>query len=335
MRVSLVRGLLLLVAVALWPVRVHAAEAPAAWTIESFDLAAPAFAPEDVHVHVLLPPGYDAGRRRYPVLYVNDGQDMAAVGLRATLAQLHGDGAIHPMLVVAIDMLHDRMGTYGLSDRAAGHSLPGDSRFGMVGARAHDYSEWVAKALVPYVDAHYRTQKRAQSRTMLGWSLGGLNAFNLGWQYPDVFGRVGAFSPSFWLAADRTTPTAIQRTRLAQRMVDGASARRGSKFFFAVGSDEEQQDRDGDGIADAVDDTRDLVLGWTGENGACLKGLAQLRYSIDMGWADARKRTDVAYVLVPGGQHNQASWARMLPLFLRWAYATRASAPPADAGRGR
>jgi len=190
------------------------------WPVESFDLAATAFAPEQVHVRVLLPPGYDAGRHRYPALYVNDGQDMDAVHLRGTLAQLHGERIIRPVIVVAIDMLHDRMGTYGLSDRAAGRSLPGDSRFGMVGARAHDYSEWVARTLVPYIDAHYRTETKPHARAVLGWSLGGLNAFNLGWQYPEVFGRVGAFSPSFWLAADRSSAATIQRTRLAQRMVD-------------------------------------------------------------------------------------------------------------------
>ena len=55
---------------------------------------------------------------------------------------------------------------------------------------------------------------------MLGWSLGGLNAFSVGWQYPDVFGRAGAFSPSFWLSAERGDTDAVQRTRLAQRMVD-------------------------------------------------------------------------------------------------------------------
>jgi len=302
--------------------RAHACEAAADWPIESFDLAASAFAPEQVHVRVLLPPGYDKGARRYPVLYINDGQDMAAVGLRETLAALHGDGTIRPVVVVAIDMLHDRMGTYGLSDRAAGRSMPGDSRFGPVGTRAHEYSEWVAKTLVPYIDAHYRTRAKPAERAILGWSLGGLNAFNLGWQYPEVFGRVGAFSPSFWLAADRSGPAAIQRTRLAQQMVDAATPRKGERFFFAVGNAEETDDRDGDGVIDAVDDTRDLVQGWHDADGTTRKGLAQQGYSFDTDWATTPHRTDVAYVLLPDGQHNQASWARMLPLFLHWAYGT-------------
>lgn len=304
--------------------RVLDIETVADWRIQSIDLPAAAFAPERVHVHVVLPPGYEGSElRRYPVLYVNDGQDMQAVGLRESLARLHGEGAIRPVIVVAIDMLHDRMGTYGLSDRARGRSLPGDSKYGPVGARANDYSEWVATSLVPYVDAHYRTQARPGGRTILGWSLGALNAFNLGWQYPEVFGRVGAFSPSFWLAGDRSSAATIQRTRLAQRMVDGLPRRDHTRWFFAVGSNEETDDRDGDGVNDAVDDTRDLIEGWQGEDGVALRGLAQCGDSIDMHWAEAPARTDVAYVLLEGGQHNQASWALMLPLFLRWAYPAR------------
>ena len=161
---------------------VSAASADAA--VIRLQLDAPAFAPEQIKLAVYLPPGYDsaaAAGRHYPVLYANDGQDMPAVGLQATLAQLYREHAIEPVIVVAIDMLTDRASGYGLSDRVTAHSLVGGSAIGPIGTRAQDYSAWVATALVPYVDAHYRTRKSARERTMLGWSLGALNAFNLGW----------------------------------------------------------------------------------------------------------------------------------------------------------
>ena len=72
---------------------------------------------------VYLPPGYAAGTRRYPVLYVNDGQDREAVHLQETLQRLIADGAIRAPIVVAIDMPRDRMGAYGLSDREHGTSV--------------------------------------------------------------------------------------------------------------------------------------------------------------------------------------------------------------------
>jgi enterochelin esterase-like enzyme len=297
------------------------AAAPTPATVVTVQLDAPAFAPDKVTVAIHLPPGYDAtSATRYPVLYVNDGQDAAAVGLADTLAQLYDEEALDRVIVVAIRMLPDRMGTYGLSDRGGQRSIAGDSRFGPVGDRAHAYSEWVAKTLVPYVDATYRTNATPASRAVLGWSLGALNAFNLGWQYPDVFGTVGAFSPSFWLAADRSDATHVQHTRLAQRMVDAGPKRKGLRLWFAVGTTEETDDRDGDGVVDAIDDVRDLIHGYR-DGGFAAEGLRQLGYSINLDYAgNASRNEDVAMLLLEGGQHNQASWRRMLPRFLTWAY---------------
>ncbi|MBC7990303.1 MAG: esterase family protein, partial [Luteimonas sp.] len=278
-------------AVALGSVASNAA-APAPATVVTVQLDAPAFAPDKLTVDIHLPPGYDANSAtRYPVLYVNDGQDAVAVDLADTLTQLYDEEAIDRVIVVAIKMLPDRMGTYGLSDRGAQRSIAGDSRFGPVGARAHAYSEWVAKTLVPYIDATYRTTPTPASRAVLGWSLGALNAFNLGWQYPEVFGTVGAFSPSFWLAADRSDATHVQRTRLAQRMVDAGPKREGLRLWFAVGTAEETDDRDGDGVVDAVDDVRDLIDGYR-DGGFTAKGLQQLGYSINADYAGHPARND-------------------------------------------
>ena len=201
--------------------------------VTRIELEAKAFAPDKVKVAIHLPPGYDpASATTYPALYLNDGQDAAAVELEPTLARLYAGGAIGKVIVVAIDMLPDRMGTYGLSDRAGRRSVAGDSRFGPIGSRAHDYSEWVARELVPYIDAHYRTRRAPAARSVLGWSLGGLNAFNLGWEYPEVFGQVGAFSPSFWLSSERTDAASVQRTRLAHAMVEAGPMRDGSRFWW-------------------------------------------------------------------------------------------------------
>ncbi|MEO6264301.1 MAG: alpha/beta hydrolase-fold protein [Luteimonas sp.] len=298
--------------------------------IETLQVEAPGVAPAPLRVRVLLPAGYHADAAiGYPVLYVNDGQDLEAVGLRRALAALSAQGAIRAPIVVAIDMPPDRMGGYGLSDRGAARSLVADTRFGPVGAHAHAYSEWVARTLVPLIDARYRTRPTPDARAMLGWSLGALNAFSLGWQYPDVFGRVGAFSPSFWLSDERSDAEAIQRTRLVQRMVDGSQPRAGLKLFFAVGEAEETDDRDGDGAIDAIDDVRDLVDGWRSADGVQVKGLAQLGYAVNLDHAARASRADVALYRLPGGEHNQKSWARMLPVFLRWAYAVHA--PPLQA----
>lgn len=309
--------------------RPTAAGIAAAITIDTLQVDAKAFA-EPFKVRVFLPPGYANehadNAARYPVLYVNDGQDMEAVGMLDTLARSYADGSIRPLIVVAVDMPRDRMGGYGLSDRAGARSVVAETKYGPVGTHAHAYSEWVATALVPLVDARYRTLASPDARAILGWSLGALNAFNLAWQYPEVFGTVGGLSPSFWLSRDRTDAAAIQRTRLVHDIVDTSKPRHGLKVFFALGTDEETDDRDGDGVIDAIDDARDLIEGWKAGDGTdrMRKGLRQLGYSVNLDHATKPNGADVAFLLLPGGEHNQASWARELPGFLRWAYATRA-----------
>ena len=308
-----------------WPLHAFAAVDRCTPTERTLQLDAAAFAPERVTVDVYLPGDYADSRQRYRTIYADDGQDMPAVGLVPTLTALCRAHAIRVPIVVAVHMLRDRMGIYGLSDRASGRSLPADTKYGPVGRRAHDYSQWLATQLVPYIDAHYRTLRNAQARSVLGWSLGGLNAFNLGWNYPELFGRVGAFSPSFWLAADRTSDTAVERTRLAQRMVDRGPKRPGLRFWFAAGTAEETNDRDHDGVIDVIGDIRDLVTGHRAPDGFHLRGLRQLGYSANMDYAAHPDRAaDVAVYLLPGGKHQQASWAKMLPLFLRWDDGVRA-----------
>ena len=292
--------------------------------LQTLALEPTGFAPEGLRATVYLPPDYAQSQRRYPVLYLNDGQERDAVGLQATLQRLIGAGVVRAPIVVAIDMPRDRMAAYGLSDREAGTSLVAQTKYGPVGTQAHAYSEWIVRTLVPLVDARYRTHTTPDARAIAGWSLGGLNAFNLGWQYPEVFGRAGAFSPSFWLSAERGDADAVQRTRLAQRMIDRSEPRNGARWFFAVGTDEETDDRDGDGVNDAIDDTRDLVEGWNIGRPDALKGLRQAGYSIDVDHARRATRADVALHVMPGGRHEQASWARMLPRFLQWAYAVHA-----------
>ena len=291
--------------------------------VEPFALDATSFAPAGMKTTVYLPPDYAGGTRRYPVLYVNDGQDREAVKLRETLQQLIAAGEIRAPIVVAIDMPPDRMGAYGLSDRKVGTNLVAKTRYGAIGANAHAYSEWLAHTLVPAIDARYRTRPTPDARAIVGWSLGGLNAFNLGWQYPELFGRVGAFSPSFWPASDTTDDASMQRTRMAQRIVDASEPRNGARWFFAVGTAEETADRDG--VNDAVDDTRDMVEGWNADAGG-MKGLRQLGYSTNDDYAAKATRADASLYLLPGGKHEQAAWARMLPVFLLWAYAVNAPA---------
>ncbi len=300
--------------------------------IDVLTLPVPELAPDGLRVRVFLPEDYDpASQIGYPVLYVNDGQDAEAVALQATLDDMIGRGEIRPAIAVAIDMPAARMAAYGFSDREEQRSLVATTRHGDVGAQAHAYSEWVATGLVPAIDARYRTRARAEARTILGWSLGAANALNLAWQYPDVFANAGAFSPSLWLSTQRGGPADIEAGRIAQRMIASGRYHAGSRFFFAVGDAEETDDRDGDGVIDVLDDVRDLIDGWrvSGDAEPRAKGLRQLGHSVNPEHAIRASRADASLLVLTDGRHDQASWAKMLPSFLRWAHAVHA--PPLNA----
>ncbi|NOT87683.1 MAG: alpha/beta hydrolase [Lysobacter sp.] len=301
--------------------------------IDTIDLPAPELADNGLRIRIFLPNGYDPKSGiGYPVLYLNDGQDAEAVALQATLDELMDRNEIRPLIAVAIDMPNNRIAAYGFSDRAGQHGLVSPHRAGEIGTLAHAYSEWVATRLVPAIDARYRTRPRPEARAILGWSLGGANALNLGWQYPEVFANVGAFSPSLWLSPQPDNLDEIQSSRFAQRMIAIGAYHAGSRFFFAVGDAEETDDRDRDGVIDVLDDTRDLIDGWReAEDGDHLRqpGLRQLGHSVNPDHAAKGTRADAALFVLAGGKHEQASWAQMLPEFLRWAYAVHA--PPLNA----
>ncbi|HEX8180915.1 MAG TPA: alpha/beta hydrolase-fold protein [Pyrinomonadaceae bacterium] len=150
---------------------------------------------------VLLPPGYDADPlRRYPVLYLHDGQNL----FDGATAYVHGQywrvgetaqaliaaQAIEPLIIVGIY----HMG----AGRVAEYTPSRDERIGQ-GGQAQLYGRMLVEELKPYVDAHYRTRAGAEDTGLGGSSLGGLVSLFTGLRYPATFGKLAALSPSvFW-----------------------------------------------------------------------------------------------------------------------------------------
>ena len=262
------------------------------------DLSVPALG-QNVRIEVILPPGYSAKtKRRYPSLYVNDGQDADAVALKQTLQRLYAENGIAPVIVVAVSAPPDRMAIYGFSDSGKRQSLPAQSRFGPVGANAHAYSEWLALELVPEIDRRFQTIRKPQARAILGWSLGGASAFNIGWNYPGIFSRVGGFSPSFWLS----TLSGDASGRLAPKLIAGKPMPKRFAVYLAAGTAEETDDRDGDGMIDVLDDAQDVIDALS----------SKIR--------QPDRHHDFRLVRLDGGKHNQVAWKLLLPGFLQWAY---------------
>lgn len=247
------------------------------------------------NIHVVLPPRYaQEPRKCYPVLYLNDGQDLHALRVRPTLQRLYDANALQHLIVVAVPTNHDRLNEYGTA-----HMLDFKGR----GARAHAYTRFITEEVLPEIQGLYRTKVGPQHTACLGASLGGLSAFDIAWNYPHLFGICGVFSGSFWWRADSKDVQTRTLSRITHEMVRD-SARTHSpangRFWFQAGTEDEKEDRDHNGVIDAIQDTTELM------DELALKGY--------------RPGTDMVYVEVKGGQHHPNTWAEVLGEFLQFAF---------------
>ncbi|WP_375418667.1 alpha/beta hydrolase-fold protein [uncultured Hymenobacter sp.] len=256
------------------------------------------FLARPVVLDVLLPPDFDpAAPAPYPVLYLNDGQDLARLRLPATLAALYRMQALRPFVLVAIHASELRIQEYGLA------GLP-DYRGR--GSRAGLYTDFIIKELLPYTQQRYHVSAAPGEAVVAGFSLGGLMAFDLAWQHPAHFGRAGVFSGSFWWRDHPVGPGYTEAARLAHRRVRAGQLHPRHQFWLQTGTLDETSDRNGNGLIDAVDDTLDLIQELQ------RKGL--------------NVNTQMRYVQVEGGHHHQDTWGRVLPDFLLWAFGQPAPA---------
>jgi CubicO group peptidase (beta-lactamase class C family) len=145
---------------------------------------------------VYLPPGYATGeRRRYPVLYLHDGQNVfdeaTAAGpewrVDETAQALIKAGAVEPLIIVAVA----NGGEYRMDE----YTPTLDPQTG-AGGRADLYGRMLVEELKPFIDGRYRTRRDARNTGLGGSSFGGLVSLYLGLRYPRTFGKLALLSPS-------------------------------------------------------------------------------------------------------------------------------------------
>ncbi len=157
--------------------------------------------PEPDHraVLVYLPEAYAAEpTRRFPVLYLQDGQNLFDEQTsyipghpwfaHTTADRLTDSGEIEPVILVGI-------ANTGLR-RMAEYTPSRDLRLG--GGEGAAYARMLIRELKPAIDAHYRTLPDPLNTGVGGSSLGGLISLYIGFEYPEVFGKLAVMSPSIW-----------------------------------------------------------------------------------------------------------------------------------------
>lgn len=146
-------------------------------------------------IWVYLPPDYEESTDLYPVLYMHDAQNIfdayySFIGeweVDETLNRLHGEGVKVP-IVVGIDN--------GGGERINEYSPWIHPNYG--GGDGDAYLDFIAQTLKPFIDNSYRTLSDRDNTGIMGSSMGGLISFYAGFKYPELFSKLGVFSPSFW-----------------------------------------------------------------------------------------------------------------------------------------
>jgi predicted alpha/beta superfamily hydrolase len=147
---------------------------------------------------VFLPSGYDSTKTKFPVLYVQDGQNAfttagphAAFGwgnweLDKTAERLISEQKMRPIIIVAIDCSPSRYREY------RGPIAPGSDN------RAYErYARFLIEELKPRIDRDYRTLSGPEHTGLLGSSMGGICSLALAWEHPEIFGLVASLSGAF------------------------------------------------------------------------------------------------------------------------------------------
>jgi predicted alpha/beta superfamily hydrolase len=173
-------------------------------------------------IWVYLPKGYETSRKKYPVLYMHDGQN-----LFDNATSFAGEWGIDE----AMDSIKNACIVIGIDNggvkRMNEYNPNNTKQFGKGEGKA--YLAFIVNNLKPFIDKKYRTLADKQHTYMAGSSMGGLISFYAGLYYPNTFGALGVFSPSFWIAPQVKT----QLKELAKKTLHGKQ-----KYYFYAGGAE-------------------------------------------------------------------------------------------------
>ncbi len=235
---------------------------------------------------VYLPRDYRRfSQQRYPVLYLQDGQNIfdAATAFSSvewavdeTAQELIRKNLIEPVIIVAIantgeERIHEYAPTRGVIDETA-------KRKKRSRGMARHYGRFLTEELKPFIDGHYRTQSGPESTGLGGSSLGGLLTLSVALWFPDVFQRLIVMSPSVWWD-----------NQVIVKMVEELPAKLPLKIWLDTGTHEP---------------------GW--ERARTLRDAL-----VEKGW---RLYDDLQYMEIEGADHSEGAWAARVDPVLRFLF---------------
>jgi iron(III)-enterobactin esterase len=245
----------------------------------------------DVHVDFFLPKdAYELTSAS--LLLVNDGQNMNELGIESMLEKLYASGQLSPIVITAIHAGSSRKTEYGTAIQ---------SDYLGRGAKAGLYTQFIRHELIPLLQKKI-PNLHFHEKAFAGFSLGGLMALDIVWNYPHEFITAGVFSGSLWWRSldHEHEDYDDDLHRIMHQQIKKGKYHANLKFFFSTGSLDEIHDRNNNGIIDSIDDTLALIDD--------LKSL---------GYQDGK---NIRYINYEDGKHDIATWSRAMPEFLKWSW---------------
>ncbi len=260
------------------------------WTAGNVVVAQGVFSPQLHNVRdvvVYLPPSYAHSDKRYPVLYMHDGQNLfdsatsfaGEWNVDETLEELARQEGLETIVVGIHNMGASRSDEYSpFVDRSHG------------GGQGNQYVTFVANTLKPLIDNHFRTLPQRRQTGIMGSSMGGLISLYAFFRREEIFGFAGVMSPSLWFAKGSIYSYVEDASYLPGRIYLDAGTR----------------ELGGSGVH--------LVKRVQSRN--YYAGVRRLkRMLINKGYRPVR---DIRYVEEKWATHSEAAWARRLPDALRF-----------------
>lgn len=224
-------------------------------------------------IWVYLPLNYEKSNQKYPVIYMHDAQNL--FDKKAAFA---GEWNIDETL----DSLKAKVIVIGIehgNEKRLDELTPYTNEK-YDGGNSDAYLEFIVKTLKPHVDSTYHTKTNAKNTCIWGSSLGGLVSFYAAIKYPDVFGKVGCFSPAFW----------INKEAIFEKMENTAKFQ--TKIYMLCGDKE--------------------------DSGAMVKDVKEMEVLINSKRCECKKLNKT--VIIKDGEHNEKLWRNAFAKAYLWLF---------------
>ena len=146
-------------------------------------------------VLVYLPPGHEDAGRQFPVLYMQDGQNLFDRGTAFAGNEWQVDETLEVLSAEGLSAI-----VVGLPHSGEARLLEYSPFRGFAEARGDAYLAFLIDTVKPLIDAAYHTWPQREHTGLVGSSMGGLISLYGFFRHPEVFGLVGSFSPALWYA---------------------------------------------------------------------------------------------------------------------------------------